>query len=124
MDATTELDALTTEIQGEIARYPVLVYGKGTDAVPRCGFTLETKEFFESLNCRAHFIDILENFPKRQALSEMTDWPTLPKVFINGVFYGDTDTLEPMRQSGELQTLLKAAHSGADVSATPSAQAS
>jgi monothiol glutaredoxin len=44
---------------------------------------------------------------KRQALSEMTDWPTLPKVFINGQFYGDTDILGPMEESGELQALLK-----------------
>ena len=28
----------------------------------------------------------------------MTDWPTLPKVFINGKFYGDTDILGPMAE--------------------------
>jgi monothiol glutaredoxin len=37
----------------------------------------------------------------------MTNWPTLPKVFINGKFYGDTDILGPMAQNGELQTVLK-----------------
>ncbi len=45
--------------------------------------------------------------PKREALSEMTDWPTLPKVFINGKFYGDTDILGPMAQNGELQATLE-----------------
>jgi monothiol glutaredoxin len=45
--------------------------------------------------------------PKRDALSEMTNWPTLPKVFINGTFYGDTDILGPMAQSGELQKVLE-----------------
>ncbi len=39
----------------------------------------------------------------------MTHWPTLPKVFINGTFYGDTDILGPMAQSGELQTMLQEA---------------
>jgi monothiol glutaredoxin len=54
-------------------------------------------------------IDVLENMPKRETLSEMTEWPTLPKVFINGKFYGDTDVLGPMAESGELQATLQAA---------------
>ena len=56
---------------------------------------------------REHFV-LLDN-DKRQALSEMTNWPTLPKVFIDGKFYGDTDILAPMRESGELDALLKEA---------------
>ena len=40
---------------------------------------------------------------KREALAEMTNWPTLPKVFINGTFYGDTDILGPMVENGELE---------------------
>jgi len=51
-------------------------------------------------------IDVLENMQKREALAEMTNWPTLPKVFINGKFYGDTDVLGPMRESGELKNVL------------------
>jgi monothiol glutaredoxin len=44
---------------------------------------------------------------KREVLAEMTNWPTLPKVFIDGKFYGDTDILGPMAQNGELQTVLR-----------------
>jgi monothiol glutaredoxin len=39
----------------------------------------------------------------------MTNWPTLPKVFIDGQFYGDTDVLDPMAQKGEIEPLLKKA---------------
>ena len=39
----------------------------------------------------------------------MTNWPTLPKVFINGTFYGDTDILDPMEKKGEIEPLLKEA---------------
>jgi monothiol glutaredoxin len=39
----------------------------------------------------------------------MTNWPTLPKVFIDGTFYGDTDILNPMEKNGELEPLLKKA---------------
>jgi monothiol glutaredoxin len=33
----------------------------------------------------------------------------LPKVFINGKFYGDTDILGPMADNGELEAVLKEA---------------
>jgi monothiol glutaredoxin len=48
----------------------------------------------------------------------MTDWPPLPKVFIKGQFFGDTDILGPMAQNGELQTLLDDAFAGTNVKPT------
>ncbi len=48
----------------------------------------------------------------REELSRATNWPTLPKVFIGGTVYGDTDVLEPMAQSGELQAVLADAFAG------------
>ncbi|MBV8197166.1 MAG: glutaredoxin [Candidatus Eremiobacteraeota bacterium] len=100
-------DTLKDEIQREVAEHTILVYGKGTKDAPRCGFTLETIEFFDRFGYPFQVIDVLENQPKREALSEMTNWPTLPKVFINGTFYGDTDILGPMAESGELKTTLE-----------------
>ena len=102
-------EQLKEEIAREIAANKVLVYGKGTKSQPRCGFTLETIQFFDSFGVPFEVVDVLEDVPKREALSEMTQWPTLPKVFINGTFYGDTDVLGPMAESGELQDVLKAA---------------
>lgn len=108
-------DDLQQEITQEIAANTILVYGKGTKTAPRCGFTLETIQFFESFGYPFEVIDVLENPPKREALAEMTNWPTLPKVFIAGKFYGDTDILGPMQQNGELEPILHSAfgHAGA-----------
>jgi monothiol glutaredoxin len=100
-------DAIRSEIEREVAANPILVYGKGTKDAPRCGFTLETIQFFNHFGYPFEVVDVLENMPKRSALAEMTDWPTLPKVFIDGQFYGDTDILGPMAEKGELQTLLE-----------------
>lgn len=100
---TSELKA---EIESEIQRNRILVYGKGTRQAPRCGFTLETVQFFDDLGFPFEVVDVLANTEKRNALSEMTNWPTLPKVFINGKFYGDTDILAPMLENGELQRVL------------------
>ncbi|GAC1654645.1 MAG: Grx4 family monothiol glutaredoxin [Vulcanimicrobiaceae bacterium] len=97
------------EIENEIAGNKILVYGKGTKAMPRCGFTLETIEFFNRFGYDFAVVDVLEHMEKREVLAEMTNWPTLPKVFIDGKFYGDTDILGPMEQNGELATVLKEA---------------
>lgn len=97
------------EIAREVAENKILVYGKGTKSAPRCGFTLETVEFFNGFGYPFEVIDVLENMPKREALAEMTNWPTLPKVFIDGTFYGDTDILGPMAANGDLQTKLQEA---------------
>jgi monothiol glutaredoxin len=105
-------DALRTEIEREIGANKVLVYGKGTKDMPRCGFTLETIQFFSRFGYPFEVVDVLENMPKRETLSEMTNWPTLPKVFINGKFYGDTDVLGPMDDSGELKSILAEAFDG------------
>ena len=86
-------DQLKEEIDREIREQTILVYGKGTKDAPRCGFTLETIEFFSNFGYPFEVVDVLENMPKREVLAEMTNWPTLPKVFINGKFYGDTDIL-------------------------------
>jgi monothiol glutaredoxin len=109
---------LQDEIKREIADNPILVYGKGTKDAPRCGFTLETIQFFNAFGYPFEVVDVLENMPKREALSQLTDWNTLPKVFIGGQFYGDTDILGPMAQSGELTKVLETAFAGKGVTPT------
>ena len=54
-------------------------------------------------------VNLLNNVEKREVLSKMTNWPTLPKVFIDGKFYGDTDILDEMEAKGEVEPLLSAA---------------
>ncbi len=103
---------LTQQIREEIAAHKILVYGKGTKHAPRCGFTLETIDFFNQIGFPFEVLDVLDDNAKRQALTEMTNWPTLPKVFINAKFYGDTDILGPMLESGELERVLADAFAG------------
>ena len=111
-------NAIREQIDKEISDNKVLVYGKGTKDAPRCGFTLETIQFFNHFGYPFEVVDVLENMPKRNVLAEMTDWPTLPKVFINGQFYGDTDILGPMAENGELQNVLDDAFATSNVKPT------
>ena len=100
-------EEIEKEIQKEITENKLMFYGKGTKEVPMCGFTVETIQFLQQFGHPFIVVDVLHNHPKRQVLAEMTNWPTLPKVFINGKFYGDTDILGPMAENGELQKILE-----------------
>jgi monothiol glutaredoxin len=97
------------EIQQEIKANKILIYGKGTKTMPMCGFTRETMQFFDKYGYPYELIDVLQNPAKREVLTKITNWPTLPKVFIDGQFYGDTDILDPMEKKGEVEPLLKKA---------------
>jgi monothiol glutaredoxin len=105
-------DEIRQEIDREVASNAILVYGKGTKDMPRCGFTLETIQFFSRFGYPFEVVDVLENMPKREVLAQMTNWPTLPKVFIGGKFFGDTDILGPMAENGELKAVLAEAFPG------------
>ncbi len=102
-------ESLEDQIKEEIASNKILIYGKGTKTAPRCGFTVETIQFFDKYGYPFEVVDVLENMPKREALNQLTNWPTLPKVFIDGKFYGDTDILDEMEAKGEVEPLLKTA---------------
>lgn len=100
------VNTLEETIKKETRENLILIYGKGTKEAPRCGFTKETIQFFEKYGYPYQVIDVLDDMPKREALSRITNWPTLPKVFIGGEFYGDTDILDEMEKKGEVKPLL------------------
>jgi len=102
-------EAIQEEIKKEISENKILIYGKGTRQAPRCGFTVETIQFFDKYGYPFEVVDVLDNMSKREALNQLTSWPTLPKVFIDGKFYGDTDILDEMEAKGEVEPLLKEA---------------
>ncbi|OGW26396.1 MAG: glutaredoxin [Nitrospinae bacterium RIFCSPLOWO2_12_FULL_47_7] len=101
--------SIEDEIKEEIKKNKILIYGKGTKTAPQCGFTAETVQFFQKYGHPFEVINVLNNMEKRDVLSKMTNWPTLPKVFIDGKFYGDTDILDEMEAKGEIEPLLDTA---------------
>ncbi|MBI3621750.1 MAG: glutaredoxin [Nitrospirae bacterium] len=101
--------SIADEVAEEIKKNKILIYGKGTKTQPQCGFTMETIQFFAKYGQPFEVINVLGNNEKREYLSKLTNWPTLPKVFIDGTFYGDTDILDEMERKGEVKPLLDAA---------------
>src|SRR5437879_13810522 len=114
-------DPIQEEIEQELQKHKILIYGKGTKSAPQCGFTMETMQFFDRYGYPYELINVLQNPAKREALTKMTNWPTLPKVFINGKFYGDTDIRDPMEKNHDSEPLLKDAFTHDEVLWAPAA---
>ena len=51
-------------------------------------------------------VNVLENPEIRVKLSEYSNWPTIPQLFINSELVGGADIAIEMHNSGELETVL------------------
>jgi monothiol glutaredoxin len=97
---------LRDEIQNAISSNPVLLFMKGTPDQPMCGFSARTVAILQSLGRPFAAIDILPDPRIRQELSAVSNWPTIPQLFVDGELVGGCDIVTEMYQSGELQQVL------------------
>ncbi len=93
-------------IQGAIAENHVILFMKGTPDAPACGFSARTVAVLQSLNTPFAAVDILPDPRIRQELATLSNWPTIPQLFIEGELVGGCDIVMEMYQSGELQQAL------------------
>ena len=93
-------------IQEAISENPVILFMKGNPEAPACGFSARTVAILQSLGARFAAVDILPDPRIRQELSAISDWPTIPQLFVEGELVGGCDIVTEMYESGELaQTL-------------------
>jgi monothiol glutaredoxin len=79
---------------------------KGTPERPACGFSARTVATLEALGAPFAAVDILPDPRIRQELSGISNWPTIPQLFINGELVGGCDIVTEMYESGELAEAL------------------
>jgi len=93
-------------IQEAISGNPVILFMKGNPEAPACGFSARTVAILQSLGARFAAVDILPDPRIRQELSAISNWPTIPQLFVDGELIGGCDIVSEMYQSGELQDAL------------------
>jgi monothiol glutaredoxin len=85
-----------------IAEHRVILFMKGTPEAPACGFSARTVAALQSLDTPFAAVDILPDPRIRQELSAISDWPTIPQLFVGGELLGGCDIVIEMYESGEL----------------------
>jgi monothiol glutaredoxin len=93
-------------IQQAIDENPVILFMKGTPEQPMCGFSARTAGALQSLGAPFAAVDILPDPRIRQELSALSNWPTIPQLFVNGELVGGCDIVTEMYESGELAQAL------------------
>ena len=75
-------------------------------AAPRCGFSARTVAALDTLGAPFAAVDVLPDPRIRQELSAISDWPTIPQLFIDHKLVGGSDIVLEMYESGELAQAL------------------
>jgi monothiol glutaredoxin len=86
--------------------HPVILFMKGTPEQPACGFSARTVAALEALRTPFASVDILPDPRIRQELSAISNWPTIPQLFVNGELVGGCDIVTEMYETGELAQVL------------------
>jgi monothiol glutaredoxin len=95
-------DAIAEAIdQNEVIRFM-----KGTPEAPACGFSARTVAALQSLQAPFAAVDVLPDPRIRQELSALSNWPTIPQLFVRGELVGGCDIVTEMYESGELAETL------------------
>jgi monothiol glutaredoxin len=89
-----------------IAEHRVILFMKGTPQAPACGFSARTVAILQQLETEFAAVDILPDPRIRQELSAISEWPTIPQLFVDGELVGGCDIVTEMFESGELQSAL------------------
>ena len=106
MTEETAENPLRDAIAGAIAEKDVLLFMKGTPEQPMCGFSARTVAALEAHKAPFFAVDVLPDPRIRQELSAISNWPTIPQLFVKGELIGGCDIVTEMADTGELAELL------------------
>jgi monothiol glutaredoxin len=99
-----------TDVQGwidnEVKSNDMVLFMKGTAAMPMCGFSGQVVQILDYLGVPYKSIDVLADPAIRQGIKEYSSWPTIPQLYVKGEFIGGCDIVREMFQAGELQDML------------------
>ncbi|HEY8866055.1 MAG TPA: Grx4 family monothiol glutaredoxin [Solirubrobacteraceae bacterium] len=93
-------------IQKAIDENPTILFMKGNPDAPGCGFSARTVAALQSLGAPFAAVDVLPDPRIRAELSEISQWPTIPQLFVGGELVGGCDIVTEMYETGELAQAL------------------
>ena len=99
--------SIAERIQSEVDANDVILFMKGTPAMPQCGFSATVVQVLNKLGAPFKGVDVLADAELRDGIKEYSNWPTIPQLYIKGEFIGGADITREMYQSGELAEMLQ-----------------
>ena len=101
-----ESNPIREAIAEAISSHKTILFMKGTPEAPACGFSARTVAMLQALDAPFAAVDVLPDPRIRQELSAISEWPTIPQLFVGGELLGGCDIVTEMYESGELAQAL------------------
>jgi monothiol glutaredoxin len=112
--AADETNQIREAIEQAIEQNQTILFMKGTPEAPACGFSARTVAALQSLQAPFAAVDVLPDPRIREELSAISQWPTIPQLFVRGELVGGCDIVMEMYESGELAQTLGVEEDGGD----------
>ena len=97
---------LKDKIVNDITNNDIILFMKGTKEMPMCGFSATVVKVLSMYNIEYKDVNILEDPNIRIQLSEHSNWPTIPQLFVKGELIGGCDIVVELHNSNELSKIL------------------
>ena len=97
---------LKDKIIKDINSNPVILFMKGTKEMPMCGFSNSVVQILNHYGIDYKDVNVLEDPMIRVKLSEHSNWPTIPQLFVDGELIGGADIATELHGSGQLLDIL------------------
>ena len=104
--STPDTNPIRDAIAEAISENEVILFMKGTPDAPACGFSARTVAALQTVGSPFAAVDILPDPRIRQELSALSNWPTIPQLFVKGELVGGCDIVTEMYETGELAEVL------------------
>lgn len=99
-------EEIRKELQTAINEHEVILFMKGTPDQPACGFSARVAHCMGETGSDYVAVDILPDPRIREELSAISNWPTIPQLFVRGELVGGCDIVSEMHESGELAKVI------------------
>jgi monothiol glutaredoxin len=102
-------EATQKELAKLVASDQVVLFMKGNRGAPQCGFSAAVVEILDRYVPEYTTVNVLADPAIREGIKKLSDWPTIPQLYVGGEFIGGADIVRQMDAEGELvKTLGKA----------------
>ena len=97
---------LKETIVKDIQNNQVILYMKGTKDMPMCGFSNSVVQILNHYGVEYKDVNVLKDPMIRVKLSEHSNWPTIPQLFVKGELIGGADITKELHENGSLLDIL------------------
>jgi monothiol glutaredoxin len=97
---------LRDRIKDTIEQEPVVAFIKGTHEQVYCGNSDRALQALRGVGAGFATVDVLPDPRIREELSSLSDWPTIPQVFVAGELVGGADIVQELAMTGQLEATL------------------